>query len=174
MALNLKAIKAVVADIDGVFSDVLIPLADGDLLRSMDAKDCFAFRHCRRRGLITGIISGGDTPALRKRCLNLGVEPENLFLGARGKRRILEQYCAQNGLSLEEVCFIGDDIPDVPAIKAAGLGVAPADAVPEAIEAADFVSSRPGGHGCIRETIELILRDRGLWHFEEDEFEQLY
>lgn len=115
MALNLKAIKAVVADIDGVFSDVLIPLADGDLLRSMDAKDCFAFRHCRRRGLITGIISGGDTPALRKRCLNLGVEPQNLFLGARGKRRILEQYCAQNGLSLEEVCFIGDDIPDVPA-----------------------------------------------------------
>lgn len=173
MAQNLKDIKAIAFDIDGVLTDgSLIPLADGDLLRVFNAKDSMAMRVASLKGIVTAIISGGDTEALRKRCLNCYIKEENLFLGCRGKLPVLFEFCKNNGLSPEEVAYMGDDIPDVPLIRECGLGIAPADAAEEAREAADYVCSRSGGRGAVREVVEMILKAQGKWEF--DDYSKIY
>lgn len=173
MAQNLKNIKALAFDIDGVLTDgSLIPLADGDLLRVFNAKDSMSMRVASLKGLVTAIISGGDTEALRKRCLHCGIKEENLFLGCRGKLPVLKKFCEQNGLKPEDVAYMGDDIPDVPVIRECGLGIAPADAAEEARAAADYVCSRPGGRGAVREVVEMILKAQGKWVF--DDYSKVY
>lgn len=172
---SLRKIKAVALDIDGVLTDgSLVLLSDGDLLRVMNAKDSFAIRAAVRKGLIVAVISGGQTEALRIRCLNLNIRPENIFLGARGKLSIFRRFCEQNALSPDEVMYFGDDIPDVQVLRECGIGVAPADAVPEAKEAADIVSEYPGGGCCVRHGIEDLLKAQGKWVFDPDKFEQFY
>ena len=138
MARNLNDIKAFALDIDGVLTDgSIIPLSDGDLLRIFNAKDSMAMRVASLKGLITAIISGGDTEALRQRCLHCGIKEENLFLGCRGKLPVLFELCRNNGLKPEDVAYVGDDIPDVPIIRECGFGIAPADAAVEAVLRAD-------------------------------------
>ncbi len=175
MEPNLNNIKAVVMDIDGVLTDGgLIPLSDHDLLRVFDAKDSFAVRVASKKGLVTGIISGGKTEALRFRCLNLGIREENLYLGARGKMTSFRDFCNRNGLDPSEVMYIGDDIPDTQVLAACGAGVAPADAAEEAKAAADIVSPYPGGHWCVRNAIEQVLKAQGKWVFDPERFDQIY
>ena len=177
MAPNLKAIRAIAYDLDGVATDgSIIPVGPRpeDLVRIVNAKDSFASRAAANKGYIMAVISGGDTPALRSRCIHMGVREENLFLGVRGKLATFRRFCEQNGLQPEEVAYFGDDIPDIQVLRAAGLGIAPADAAPEAREAADYVTSVPGGRGCIREGVEMILRAQGRWQFDEDKFDQIY
>ena len=177
MELNLKNIKAIAYDLDGVATDgSIIPFGPtpDDLVRIVNAKDSFASRFAAHQGFIMAVISGGDTPALRSRCIHMGVREENLFLGVRGKLATFRRFCEQNGLQPEEVAYFGDDIPDTQVLRACGLGIAPADAAPEAREAADYVTSVPGGRGCIREGIEMILKAQGMWQFDEDKFDQIY
>ena len=156
MDQNLDRIKAIALDIDGVMTDgSVIPLADGDLLRVLDAKDALAIRVAGMKGYIVAIMSGGDTKALRKRMEDMNIRPENIFLGCRGKLAIFERFCAQNGLSPEEVMYIGDDLPDVPVLRAAGLGIAPADAAQNRLQ---LPASRfPKGSGLIIVGIWLSL-----------------
>lgn len=172
---KLSRIKAVVFDIDGVLTDGrMIPLADGDLLRIVDAKDSFAIRAAGRKGLIVGIISGGKTFALEQRCLHVGIRPENIFLGARGKMALFRRFCEQNALAPEEVMYFGDDIPDTQVLRACGVGVVPSDAVEEAKEAADIISSKPGGKGCVRAEVERLMKHKGLWVFDPDKFDEIF
>lgn len=175
MAQSPSKIKAVGFDIDGVLSDgSLIPCEDGTVLRILDAKDSFAVRAVPGKGLISFIISGGKTNALFMRCVNMKVKEENIYLGARGKLPLFLDFCERNGLKPEECAYFGDDIADVPVLRACGLGMVPSDAVPEAKAAADMVMSRPGGHGAVREGIELILKSQGLWVFEEDTYKTIF
>lgn len=174
---KLSCIRAIVFDIDGVITNGTI-LVNGpsseDLLRSVDAKDAFAARAAARKGYIMGVISGGETEALRSRCHTMGASLDNIYLGTRGKLAAFDKFCKANSLEPSEVAYFGDDIPDTQVLKACGLGVAPADAVEEAKQAADFVSSRPGGRGCLREGIELILKAQGQWQFDPDQFHIIY
>lgn len=173
MARNLNGIKAFALDIDGVLTDgSIIPLSDGDLLRIFNAKDSMAMRFANLKGLLVAIISGGKTEALRSRCLHCGVLSENLFLGCRGKLPVFEQFCSQNGFRPEEVAYFGDDIPDVPVLKACGFAVVPQDAAEEAKEVADYICERPGGKGVAREGIELVMKAQGKWVF--DDYSKLY
>ena len=70
--------------------------------------------------------------------------------------------------------YIGDDVPDVPVLKAAGIGAVPADAAKDAMDAADYICELPGGRGCVREVVEKILREQGRWHFEGTDFEIIF
>lgn len=174
---KLQDIKAIVYDLDGVVTNgMIIPIGPNpeDLVRIVDAKDSFASRAAAGKGFIMGVISGGNTPALFARCKHMGVPERNIHLGVRGKMVTFRRFCEENGLEPSEVAYFGDDIPDTQVLRAAGLGFAPADAVPEACEAADIVTSRPGGHGCLREGIEMILKAQDKWHFDEDKYDQIY
>ncbi len=175
--LNLQNIKAIAYDIDGVLTDGSIYLMDEgpeNLVRVVNAKDSFASRAAASKGFVVGVISGADTKPLRSRCEHMGVRPENVHLGTRGKLKVFYQFCKDNDLSPEEVAFFGDDIPDTQVLKACGLGIAPSDAAPEALSAADYVCTAPGGRGCLREGIEMILKAQDKWHFDEDKFHLIY
>ena len=177
MVPNLKNIKAIVYDLDGVATDgSIIPFGPTpeDLVRIVNAKDSFASRVAAGKGFIMAVISGGDTPALRSRCIHMGIREENLFLGVRGKLKVFREFCERNGLQPDEVAYFGDDIPDTQVLRACGLGIAPADAAEEAKAAADYVTKLPGGRGCIREGIEMILKAQGKWTFDEDRYDQIY
>ena len=177
MAPNLKDIKAIAFDIDGVATDGgIIPVGPtmDDLVRVFNAKDSFATRFAAKQGFIMAVISGGQTTALFKRCAHMGVNEENLYLGVRGKLKVFNGFCERNGLKPAEVAFFGDDIPDTQVLRACGFGIAPADAAAEAKASADYVAKAPGGRGCLREGIEMILKAQGKWVFDEDHFEQIY
>ena len=177
MVPNLKNIKAIAYDLDGVATDgSIIPFGPtpDDLVRIVNAKDSFASRFAAHQGFIMAVISGADTPALRSRCIHMGIREENLYLGVRGKLAVFREFCERNGLRPEEVAYFGDDVPDTQVLRACGLGIAPADAAEEAKAAADYVTERPGGRGCIREGIEMILKAQGKWTFDEDHYDQIY
>jgi len=162
-------------DLDGVMTDgTVIPLADGDLLRRMDVKDSFAVRFAILQGIIYGVLSGGNTEALRKRCLNLGVSEKNLHLGCRGKLKIFHEFLKDNGLNADEVLYLGDDVADIQVLSEAGIAMVPSDAADEAKEVADYVSKWPGGHWCVREAVEMVLKAKGLWKFDPDSFEKYF
>ena len=152
--LNLQRIKAIVYDIDGVLTDGSIYLLDegpDKLVRVVNAKDSFASRAAASKGFVVGVISGADTRPLRNRCEHMGAKPENVHLGTRGKLKVFYSFCEDSG-----------------------LGIAPADAAPEALEAADYICKAPGGRGCLREGIEMILKSQGKWQFDEDKFHLIY
>ena len=172
---DYSKIKAIALDIDGVMTrGELIPLADGDILRIMDAKDSFGVRVAAMKGYIIAFISGGNTEALVKRCRHLGCKDGNMYLGTRGKLAAFKDFCTKNSLDPSEVMYFGDDVPDTQVLAAAGIGVAPSDAAIEAKEAADIVSEYPGGHWCVRTEIEKMMRSQDTWHFDPDKYDQIF
>ena len=175
METNLKAIKAIVFDIDGVMTDGSVlcsPTAEP--LRIFNEKDGHGLRMAALNGYILGVITGGHTEAVRQRMTAYGVPYENVYLVARDKLRLLREFCERYKLSAEEVLYMGDDIPDIGALKFAGLGVVPADAVEEAREAADIVSPVGGGRGFVRWTLELVMKAQGRWKFDVAKYEKMF
>ena len=164
---DLKDIKGFALDIDGVMTDGGI-LADleGQLYRTYDAKDGFAIRMASMNGFPVGVITGARSQSVRARFSGNGIPPEDVYLGSRDKITDFVDFCARHGLEQSQVMYFGDDIPDIPVILAAGIGVAPSDAVDEAKEAADIVSDRPGGKCCVRKHIEQVMKAQGRWNFD--------
>lgn len=164
---DLKDIKAFAFDIDGVMTDGGI-LADleGQLYRTYDAKDGFAVRMAAMNGFPVGVITGARSQSVRARFSGNGIPPEDVYLGSRDKITDFDDFCARHGLELSEVMYFGDDVPDIPVLLAAGIGVVPSDGVDEAKEAADIVSERPGGKCCVRRHIEQVMRAQGKWNFD--------
>lgn len=172
---DLTRIKAITLDVDGVMTDgSLICFDDGNLLRIYNAKDAMGLRMAQMAGLTVAIITGGRSRSIVARFRTCGAKEEDIYLGCRDKMKDFKHFCEKYNFKPEEVAYVGDDIPDVSVIKAAGLGVAPADAVAEAKEAADFVSPFPGGKGCIRDLSERILKAQGKWVFDVESYEKQY
>lgn len=172
---DLKKIKAFAFDIDGVMTDGGI-LADleGQLYRTFDAKDGFAVRMASMNGYPVAVITGARSQSVRARFCGNGIPPEDIYLGSRDKIEDFDDFCRRYGLDRSEVMYFGDDVPDVPVILAAGIGVAPADAAEEAIAAADIVSPRPGGRGCVRFHIEEVMKAQGHWDFDVKEYKRRF
>ena len=169
--MDFSRIKAFAFDIDGVATDgSILALPDGDLLRTYDAKDGFALRMAVMKGYPIAVITGGRSESIRKRMLTSGVKADDVFLHCRDKREEFGIFCQRYNLKAEEVMFFGDDLPDIPLMQLSGCGVCPSDAVEEAKAAADWISSRPGGKGCLREGIETVLRAQGNWTFDAQEY----
>ena len=165
--MDLLNIKAFALDIDGVFTDgSILCTTGGDLLRVYDAKDGFAIRMAVMNGYPVAIITGGSSESIRKRMLASGVRPDDVYLHCRDKMEQFRDFCEKYALQPEEVMYFGDDVPDIELLLAAGCGVCPSDAVGEAKAAADIVSTKPGGKGCIREVIENTLKAQGKWVFD--------
>lgn len=172
---RLQRIKAFVFDIDGVITDGgILAMPDGDLLRIFDAKDSFGVRMVKMNGLHTGIITGGSSESILKRFTVCGVDEEDIYLHSRIKLNDFKRFCDSHLLDASEVMYLGDDLPDVAVLKAAGLGVVPSDAVQEAKDAADFISPYPGGRGCIRHAAEMLLKAQDKWHLDDDKYKRMF
>lgn len=172
---KLLRIRAIAFDIDGVMTDGgILAMSDGDLLRVFDAKDSFGVRMAKMNGLHTAVITGGSSESILKRFSVCGVDPDDIYLHSRIKLDDFNAFCLKHSLLPEEVMFFGDDLPDIPVMKASGIGVAPADAVKEVRQAADFVSPFKGGHGCIRHAVEMVLKAQGRWHLDNEMYKKMF
>jgi 3-deoxy-D-manno-octulosonate 8-phosphate phosphatase (KDO 8-P phosphatase) len=164
---EIAKVTTFVFDVDGVFTDGgIMPLPDGDFVRKYYAKDGYAVAYAVKAGYNVFIITGGRGAMLERRFKLLGVTA--LYTDCEDKVPVFERILEEYGLRREEVLFMGDDIPDLESMKAAGVAVCPADAATEILEAADYVSQYTGGMGCVRDIVEQVLRARGDWakHFK--------
>ena len=172
---KLQLIKAIAFDIDGVMTDGgILALSNGDLLRVFDAKDSFGVRMAKMNGLHTAVITGGSSESILRRFAMCGVDEEDIYLHSRIKPDDFKDFCMRHLLKPENVMYFGDDLPDVPVLKACGIGVAPADAVEEVKQAADYVSPYGGGHGCVRHAIEMVLKEQGRWALDDKKYKQMF
>jgi 3-deoxy-D-manno-octulosonate 8-phosphate phosphatase (KDO 8-P phosphatase) len=157
-----RRVRMLILDCDGVLTDGrIIMLPDGDETKVFDVKDGHAIVMMHRAGIKSGIISGRRSSVVRARAKELGIA--HVHEMAWVKTGAYEQILAEEGLAGEAVCYVGDDVVDIPLLRRAGLAVAVADAVAEVKQAAHLVTARAGGRGAVREVIELILRAQGKW-----------
>lgn len=166
---DLKKIKGIAFDVDGVLSPSTIPLSpEGEPLRMVSIKDGYALQLAVKKGLKIVIITGGNTKAVDVRFRGLGID--DVFLGSSMKLPILQQWMEDNGLSADEVAFVGDDIPDIQAMQHVGLAVAPVDAADEVKCVASYISPKQGGYGVGREILEQVMKAQGLWMSDHKAF----
>ena len=168
-AYDLTKIKGIAFDVDGVLSTSTIPLGDNGVpRRTVNTKDGYALQFAMKQGLAVTIITGAVSPGIEERYRGLGIK--EIFSGAGMKLPVLRQWMQQHNLSAEEVCYVGDDIPDYECMKFAGLSVAPADAVPDILEIAGYISPVAGGLGVARDILEQIMRAQGKWALSDKAF----
>lgn len=166
---DLTKIKAVVFDVDGVLSPSTIPMGDdGQPIRMVNIKDGYAIQLAAKSGIHIAIITGAKTPNLILRYQSLGVK--DVFISTSKKLPVLEDWMKANGYTKEETAYMGDDIPDLPCMRAAGLPCAPFDAAIEAKDTAEYISPFSGGYGCGRDLLEQILKAQGHWLDESKAF----
>lgn len=159
---KIKKIKVLAMDVDGVLTNGTINLdEDGREIKMFNVYDGFGINVFQKIGYRTAIISARSSAAVSARAADLKIE--KVFQDAFPKMNAYEQLLACFSVLDEEVCFIGDDLPDVPVLKRAGFAVSVPNGSQEAREAAHFVTRTPGGQGAVRELIELILKTQGQW-----------
>jgi 3-deoxy-D-manno-octulosonate 8-phosphate phosphatase (KDO 8-P phosphatase) len=156
------AVQLLVLDVDGVLTEGGIVLGSGGLeIKQFHVRDGSGLKMWHQAGRRTALITGRSSAAVEVRARELGVGL--IFQGAADKRTTLHLALEAAGARPESVCYVGDDLPDLPALQLCGLAAAVADACPEVRGAAHYVTGRPGGRGAVREVIELILRAQGAW-----------
>lgn len=166
---DLTKIKALIFDVDGVLSHATVSMdEEGQPLRTLNVKDGYAIQLAWKKGLTIGIISGGKGEAIRQRYEYLHVP--YIFLGSHVKTDNLNEIMAQEGISLDEILYMGDDIPDYEVMLKVGLPCCPADACPEIKAVAKYVSPFTGGDGCARDVIEQVMKAQGLWMSSAEAF----
>jgi 3-deoxy-D-manno-octulosonate 8-phosphate phosphatase (KDO 8-P phosphatase) len=157
-----RKVKMLVLDCDGVLTDgQIILLPCGQETKPFDVRDGHGIVMARRAGLRIAIISGRESFAVRARAQELGIA--RLYERAWDKLEAYQALLVEEGLSDEAICYMGDDVTDIPLLRRAGLALVVADAAEEAKRFAHFVTERSGGRGAVREAIELILKAQGCW-----------
>jgi 3-deoxy-D-manno-octulosonate 8-phosphate phosphatase (KDO 8-P phosphatase) len=156
-------IKLLLMDCDGVLTDGRIwILESGDDQKAFHTRDGLGIELLHRAGLKSGVISGRVSSAVERRARGLGMS--FVWQGREDKLQAFAETLAQAEVTNEQVAFVGDDLNDIPLMSRSGLAVAVADAAAETREHAHYVTTARGGHGAIREVVELILKSQGLWN----------
>ena len=162
---KIKYIQALIFDVDGVLTDGTVLVTEtGEQHRKFNIKDGYALQLAVKRGYQVIAVSGGRSKGIELRLRGLGIT--QVFLGLDSKMETYQNFLRSSGFSADQVLYMGDDIPDLPVMKLAGLAVCPADAVEEIKAVCDYISPKKGGEGCVRDIIEKILKIRGDWHDE--------
>ena len=168
--LNLaKSIKLLLVDVDGVSSDGKLYFGNnGEEFKSFNIKDGLGIKLLRDSGVKVAIITGRQSEIVARRAKELGIE--DIVQGRDDKCQALLELCQHHQLDIVECAYMGDDLPDLSAIKSAGLGMTVADACAVVRKSADWVSRHDGGCGAVREACEFILSARGEWSALESGF----
>lgn len=155
-------IKLFLMDCDGVLTDARIwILENGEDQKAFNTRDGLGLELLHRAGIQSGVISGRVSSALTRRAERLGMK--YVRQGCEDKEQAFAEIVADAGLSNEDVAFAGDDLNDIPLMLQSGLAIAVADAVPETRQHAHYITRAHGGHGAVREVVELILKSQGRW-----------
>lgn len=153
--------KLFLCDVDGVLTDGTVWMGNGVETKRFNIRDGLGLKILRRNGIKVGWVSRRPSSATRQRAEDL--EIDFLMQGDGGKVGFVESILEQTGLNWPDVCYVGDDIVDIGVLKHAGVAVAVGNGVADAKAAADYVTKAAGGHGAVREAVELILKAQNKW-----------
>lgn len=160
-----KKIKLFLMDVDGVLTDgkmYYIPGKNGMIeFKAFHSLDGIGLRLLNQFGVLTGVITGRESPGTEERAKGLGMS--YAYQGFLSKMDPLTHILADTGLKPENVAYMGDDWTDIPVLKKAGLACAPANAQPEVKRATHLITRKTGGEGAVREVCDLILKSQGHW-----------
>jgi 3-deoxy-D-manno-octulosonate 8-phosphate phosphatase (KDO 8-P phosphatase) len=162
MIENAKKVRMLLLDVDGVLTDGSLPYSDrGQESKSFNVKDGLGVRMLINGGIKVAIISGRKSRAVEYRAKDLGIH--EVHQGIKDKVSIFDEILKRNKLNPEEICFVGDDLIDLPLLNRVGFAVGVSDAVKEVRKAVDYVTRLPGGKGAVREVCELVLKSQKKW-----------
>lgn len=157
-----QAIKYLVIDVDGTMTDAGIYYDEnGNELKKFCTKDAAGFFAARHAGIKIMVLTGRECAATTRRMQEMKVD--YLVQNCKNKVEYLTQFMADEQITKEEMGYLGDDLNDLPAMRLCGFVGCPEDACIEVKNRADYISSVKGGHGAVRDIIEYMLRDRGVW-----------
>jgi 3-deoxy-D-manno-octulosonate 8-phosphate phosphatase (KDO 8-P phosphatase) len=154
----MKKIKLIVFDVDGVLTDGRLYIGSGGKeFKAFHTQDGMGISIARFAGIKTAIITGRTSEAVTKRAEELKID--YVYQGIQKKMEILDKIISELNLTLEQVCYVGDDINDLPILRVIGFPAAPSNAVEIVKEQAQYISKSNGGDGAVREIIEYILKE---------------
>lgn len=159
---QFSKIEAFIFDVDGVFTDNrLLVTEQGELLRTMNARDGYAVKRVLELGYHVAIITGGNSKGVEKRLSGLGIK--DIYTGILNKIEIFVALLEKESFQSDNCLYMGDDMIDIPCIEKAAIGVCPADAIDEVKAKANYICQNKGGDACVREIIEIVLKSKGEW-----------
>ena len=157
LTAQFARIKLLVLDVDGIMTDGgLYYTESGEIVKKFNVKDGLGIKRLINAGVEVAIISANSSEATLHRANRLNVQ--HVFINAKDKLAILKGLCEQLNISLSEVASMGDDLSDLPVMKAVGFPMTVADAMPENINSAQYVTAKNGGQGAVREVCDRILQ----------------
>ncbi len=160
--MGATRIKMIVSDVDGVLTDGSVLYGGNDVeLKRFNVRDGLAVKLAQSSGIEVAIVTGRLSESLKRRCAELGIK--TLRQGVTDKLESVKEILAEAKLTFEQVCFVGDDLPDLAVINNAAISAAPSDAAHEVLEAVRWRLEARGGHGAFREVVERLLKARGEW-----------
>jgi 3-deoxy-D-manno-octulosonate 8-phosphate phosphatase (KDO 8-P phosphatase) len=163
------AVQLLALDVDGVMTDGRIYYGNsGEEIKAFNIKDGLGIKLLQQAGVKVAIITGRESAIVARRAKELGID--DVVQGREDKRTALLELCQRHGLDASDCAYMGDDLPDLGAIVAAGLGMTVADACTAVTDAADWSSRYNGGAGAVREACEFILTAKGKWSALESGF----
>ena len=148
-------------DVDGVLTDGTVTMGDGKEYKSFSIQDGLGLLLLMRAGIKVGWVSNRPSPVTQQRAEELGIT--YLIQGKDSKVQAIEALLGKEGFDWTDVCYVGDDVVDLGALKRAGVSVAVSNAIDEAKQMADYVTRAHGGNGAVREFVRLLLSAQGKW-----------
>lgn len=159
---KLQNIKLLLLDVDGVLTDGKIVYTDsGEQIKAFDVKDGHGLKLLMRSGIEVVLITGRESKVVLHRARDLGIQ--EVYQKITNKIEIYEKILKEKNLEDIQVGFVGDDLIDIPVLRRVGFSAAVEDAIPEAKEIVDYVTSKKGGEGAVREVCELLLKSQNKW-----------
>lgn len=156
---KLNDIRLVAFDVDGVFTDGRFYLSDDGIeTKAFHTQDGYGVRQLLMSGVEVAVISGRDSGAVERRMAELQVP--HVVLGCKDKVLAMDELAAKLGLKVSACAYVGDDLPDLPLLEHVGFSIAVANAVPALLTRCDYVTSKAGGFGAVREVCELVISMR--------------
>ncbi len=169
LAQRARRVRLALFDVDGVMTDgTLFIGASGESFKPFNILDGLGLKLLRISGVATGIITGRASAAVEARVAELAID--HCVTGADNKLQVYADLREGLGLDDTEVCYMGDDLPDLPVLRRCGLAVCPPGAVAQIRELAHFVTRSGGGNGAVREACELIMQAQGTWETQMQDY----
>ncbi|QDA59619.1 KdsC family phosphatase [Hymenobacter jejuensis] len=159
---DLSTVQAFVLDVDGVLTDgTLLALNSGEQARAFHIRDGYAIRHALRKGYRIVVISGREEEGVRKRLESLDVL--DIYLGVDDKMKIFNTYINVHRLDPAHIAYMGDDMPDMEVMRRCAVAACPIDAASDVLAISNYVATKGGGQGAVRELIEAVMKAQKTW-----------